>query len=65
MTKGVGAKIVEAGKEVDSDFTVVALVSQLNDLTIKISEVEDLCRHQGKYIPPHAKRKPKKMTNVP
>jgi len=57
MTEGVGGKPVEADQEVEGDFKIAALVSQLNDLTTKISEVENQCKRQGRYIPPHARKK--------
>lgn len=39
MTKGVGVNTVEAVHKVDDYFTLAALVSQLHDLTTKISLV--------------------------
>ena len=57
MTEGVGGKPVEADQEVEGDFTLAALVFQLNDLTTKISEVENQCKRQGRYIPPYARTK--------
>ena len=51
MKKGVGVKPVEAYQEVESNFIIAALVSQLKDLTTKISEVENHCDCKGKYIP--------------
>lgn len=56
MTEGVGGKPIEADHEVEGDFTVASLVSQINCLTTKIFEVEDQCRRQGKYIPLHTKK---------
>uniref|UniRef100_M1DP70 Integrase core domain containing protein n=1 Tax=Solanum tuberosum TaxID=4113 RepID=M1DP70_SOLTU len=57
MTKGVGVKPVEADQEVKGDFEIAALVSQLNDLTTKICEVENQFKRQWRYILPHARKK--------
>ena len=56
MTEQVGGKSVEVDQEVESNFIIVALVSQLNDLNTKISEVENQCKCKGKYIPPRTRK---------
>ena len=41
MEIGVGGMSIEADRVVEGDFKLLALVSQLNDLTTKFSEVEN------------------------
>uniref|UniRef100_M1DKY0 Integrase core domain containing protein n=2 Tax=Solanum tuberosum TaxID=4113 RepID=M1DKY0_SOLTU len=48
MAKGNGDKLVAAKQEFERDFKLTALVTQLNDLATKISEVEDQCRSKGR-----------------
>lgn len=48
---------VEGDHQVEGDFKVDAVVSQLNDLTTNIYELEDQCRSQGKYITHHTRKK--------
>jgi len=43
----------ETGQEVERNFELTALVTQLNELSTKLSEVENKCKSQWKYIPPH------------
>uniref|UniRef100_M1DHG8 Putative plant transposon protein domain-containing protein n=1 Tax=Solanum tuberosum TaxID=4113 RepID=M1DHG8_SOLTU len=48
MPEGNGSKLAETNQEVEKDFKLTALVTQLNDLATKISEVEDQCKSQGR-----------------
>lgn len=48
MVKGRGGKSVEVNQEVEGDYKLTALVSQLNDLAIKIYEVENQCKYLGR-----------------
>uniref|UniRef100_M1DUU3 Uncharacterized protein n=1 Tax=Solanum tuberosum TaxID=4113 RepID=M1DUU3_SOLTU len=56
MAEGVGGKSVEADREVRGDLKLTVLVSQIIDLTTKISKVENQCKRQGRYIPPHERK---------
>lgn len=55
MAKRVGDTLVE--EQVEADIKSTMLVSQLNDLASKIFEFENQCKHQGRYIPPHERKK--------
>uniref|UniRef100_M1D935 Putative plant transposon protein domain-containing protein n=1 Tax=Solanum tuberosum TaxID=4113 RepID=M1D935_SOLTU len=46
MAEGSGGKLAEANQEVEGDFKLAALVTQLNDLATKISKVENQCKSQ-------------------
>uniref|UniRef100_M0ZKZ6 Uncharacterized protein n=1 Tax=Solanum tuberosum TaxID=4113 RepID=M0ZKZ6_SOLTU len=63
MAEENGCKLAETNQEVERDFKLTALVTQLNDLATKISEVEDQCKSQGRYIPPHERKKPRDREN--
>uniref|UniRef100_M1AX13 Uncharacterized protein n=1 Tax=Solanum tuberosum TaxID=4113 RepID=M1AX13_SOLTU len=63
MAEGNGRKLVETNQEVERDFMLTTLVTQLNDLSTKISKVEDQCRSQGTYISPHEQKKSRDMEN--
>lgn len=49
----MGGKLVKADREIEADFKLTALVSQLKDLTTKIFEVENHCKRQRRYMPIH------------
>lgn len=57
-------KSVEADQEVEGDFKLNALISQLNDLTTEISEVENECKRQGRYLLPHKWKNSIKMRKI-
>uniref|UniRef100_M1DXU1 Putative plant transposon protein domain-containing protein n=1 Tax=Solanum tuberosum TaxID=4113 RepID=M1DXU1_SOLTU len=48
MAERSGAKLTEANQEVEGDFMLTALVTQLNSLATKISEVENQCTSLGR-----------------
>uniref|UniRef100_M1DDS1 Polyprotein protein n=1 Tax=Solanum tuberosum TaxID=4113 RepID=M1DDS1_SOLTU len=48
MAKGNGSKLAETNQGVERDFNITALVTQVNNLATKISEVEDQCKSQGR-----------------
>lgn len=50
MGEGSSDKKVETNQEVESDIKLSALVTQLNDLTTKLTAVENKCKIQGRYI---------------
>uniref|UniRef100_M1DY53 Integrase core domain containing protein n=1 Tax=Solanum tuberosum TaxID=4113 RepID=M1DY53_SOLTU len=56
MAEGNGDNSAETSQEVEMDFELTALVSQLNELSTKITEKENQCRSQGRYIPPHERK---------
>ena len=51
MAKKEDGNLVEANREVEGDFELTAFVSQLNNLTTRISKVENQCKRQGRYMP--------------
>ena len=53
MAEGTSDKSAEMNKEVEGVFKLYTLVTQLSDLTNKISEVENQCKTQGRYMPPY------------
>uniref|UniRef100_M1D9Z1 Integrase core domain containing protein n=1 Tax=Solanum tuberosum TaxID=4113 RepID=M1D9Z1_SOLTU len=53
MAEVVGGKSIEADREVEGDLKLTALVSQLNDLTTKIPEVENQWKRQGRPRGPY------------
>ena len=55
MAEGSGGKFVEVRVEVEGDFILSAIVTQLNDLTTKISKVENICKSQGINVVPYGR----------
>uniref|UniRef100_M1DC34 Uncharacterized protein n=1 Tax=Solanum tuberosum TaxID=4113 RepID=M1DC34_SOLTU len=51
--------MAEANQEVEKDFILAALMTQMDELAKKIVEIEVQCKRKDKYIPPHERRKPK------
>uniref|UniRef100_M1DW48 Polyprotein protein n=1 Tax=Solanum tuberosum TaxID=4113 RepID=M1DW48_SOLTU len=56
MAEGNGSNSVETSQEVERDFKLTALVTKMNELATKISSVENHCKNQGRYIPPHERK---------
>uniref|UniRef100_M1DSG8 Uncharacterized protein n=1 Tax=Solanum tuberosum TaxID=4113 RepID=M1DSG8_SOLTU len=52
IAEGNSGHSAEMNQEVERDFKLTTIVTQLNELATKISEVENQCRSQGRYIPP-------------
>uniref|UniRef100_M1DGM4 Uncharacterized protein n=1 Tax=Solanum tuberosum TaxID=4113 RepID=M1DGM4_SOLTU len=50
MAEENGGNPVEMKQEVERDFTLPVMVTQLHELTTKITEVENLYRSQGRYL---------------
>uniref|UniRef100_M1DCN8 Uncharacterized protein n=1 Tax=Solanum tuberosum TaxID=4113 RepID=M1DCN8_SOLTU len=63
MAEGNGSKLAEMNQEVKRNLKLTALVTQLNDFATKISEAEDQCKIQGRYIPPHERKKSRDREN--
>uniref|UniRef100_M1DH26 Integrase core domain containing protein n=1 Tax=Solanum tuberosum TaxID=4113 RepID=M1DH26_SOLTU len=53
MAGGNGDNSVEMSQEIERDFEFTALVNQLNELSTKITEVENQCRNQGRAPKAH------------
>uniref|UniRef100_M1DE46 Uncharacterized protein n=1 Tax=Solanum tuberosum TaxID=4113 RepID=M1DE46_SOLTU len=53
MAEGSGGKLAGANQEVEGDFNLAALATQLNDLATKISRVEYQCKSQRRHISPY------------
>lgn len=51
--------MVDANKEVESEFNLASLITQLEELTKNIMEIEDQGKNNEKHIPPRDQRKPK------
>ena len=51
MAEESGGKSAMVNQEVEGDFLLVVLVTQLNDLATKFSEVQNQCKCQGRYVP--------------
>lgn len=53
MTKESGVKSAEKNQELEGDFMLTALETQLNVLTTRIRKVGNNNKSKGRYIPPH------------
>uniref|UniRef100_M1DHA5 Polyprotein protein n=1 Tax=Solanum tuberosum TaxID=4113 RepID=M1DHA5_SOLTU len=51
--------MAEANQEIEKDFMLAALMTQMDELALKIVEIEVQCKRKDKYVPPHERRKPK------
>uniref|UniRef100_M1E074 Integrase core domain containing protein n=1 Tax=Solanum tuberosum TaxID=4113 RepID=M1E074_SOLTU len=51
--------MAEANQEVEKDFMLAALLTQMDELAKKIVEIEVQCKKKDMYVPPHERRKPK------
>uniref|UniRef100_M1DTN7 Uncharacterized protein n=1 Tax=Solanum tuberosum TaxID=4113 RepID=M1DTN7_SOLTU len=63
MVEGKGSKSAETSSGVERDFKLTALLTQLNELATKISKVENQCKSQGRYIPPHERKQSRDREN--
>lgn len=57
MTKESGVKSAEKNQELEGDFMLTALETQLNVLTTRIRKVGNNNKSKGRYIPPHERRR--------
>uniref|UniRef100_M1DNB2 Uncharacterized protein n=1 Tax=Solanum tuberosum TaxID=4113 RepID=M1DNB2_SOLTU len=48
--------MAEINQEVEKDFMLAAVMTQLDELTKKMVKIEVQCKRKGKYIPPHERR---------
>jgi len=51
--------MAEVNQEVEKDFMLAALMTQMDELAKKIVEIEVQCKRKDIYVPPHERRKPK------
>uniref|UniRef100_M1DVZ9 Polyprotein protein n=1 Tax=Solanum tuberosum TaxID=4113 RepID=M1DVZ9_SOLTU len=51
--------MAEAIQEVEKDFMMAALMTQMDELAKNIVKIEVQCKRKDKYVPPHERRKPK------
>uniref|UniRef100_M1BJ02 Retrotransposon gag protein n=1 Tax=Solanum tuberosum TaxID=4113 RepID=M1BJ02_SOLTU len=51
--------MAEANQEVEKDFMLAALMTQMDELAKNIVEIEVECKRKDRYVPPHERRKPK------
>uniref|UniRef100_M1DDG8 Integrase core domain containing protein n=1 Tax=Solanum tuberosum TaxID=4113 RepID=M1DDG8_SOLTU len=58
-----GDNSADTSQGVKRDFKLTALVTQLNELSAKIVKVENQCKSQVMYIPPHDKKQSRDMEN--
>uniref|UniRef100_M1DIR6 Integrase core domain containing protein n=1 Tax=Solanum tuberosum TaxID=4113 RepID=M1DIR6_SOLTU len=63
MAEGSGGKLARMNQEVEGDFKLVALTTQLNDLATKISKVENQCKSQRGHIPPYEQERSRSNEN--
>ena len=63
MTKESGVKSAEKNQELEGDFMLTALETQLNVLTTRIRKVGNNNKSKGRYIPPHEQRKSRDSEN--
>uniref|UniRef100_M1DKY5 Integrase core domain containing protein n=1 Tax=Solanum tuberosum TaxID=4113 RepID=M1DKY5_SOLTU len=52
-------QMAEMNQEVEKDFMLAALMTQMDELAKKMMEIEVQCKRKDKYIPPHEQRRPK------
>uniref|UniRef100_M1DT68 Integrase core domain containing protein n=1 Tax=Solanum tuberosum TaxID=4113 RepID=M1DT68_SOLTU len=57
IARGNSDNSAKTSQEVERDFKLTALVTQMNELSTKISEVDNQCKSQGRNIPPHERKK--------
>uniref|UniRef100_M1DKS1 Uncharacterized protein n=1 Tax=Solanum tuberosum TaxID=4113 RepID=M1DKS1_SOLTU len=63
MAEENGSNLAETSQEVERDFKLTTLVTQLNELATKISEVENHYKSQQRYIPPHERKQSREREN--
>jgi len=51
--------MAEENQEVQKDFMMATLMTQIDELATKIVEIEVQCKRKDRYIPLHERRKPK------
>uniref|UniRef100_M1DXD2 Uncharacterized protein n=1 Tax=Solanum tuberosum TaxID=4113 RepID=M1DXD2_SOLTU len=51
--------MTEVNQEVEKDFMLAALMTQMDELAKKIVEIEVQCKRRDIYVPPHEQRNPK------
>ena len=65
MKEGKGGKPPEGDHEAKNGLTQAAQVSQLNNLTSKIFEVENKCNNKGRYIDLHTRKSFREHEKIP
>lgn len=48
--------MAETNQEVENDFMLAALITQMDELAKKMVKIEIQCKRKDKYIPPHERR---------
>uniref|UniRef100_M1DMY8 Uncharacterized protein n=1 Tax=Solanum tuberosum TaxID=4113 RepID=M1DMY8_SOLTU len=48
--------MAETNQEVEKDFMLAALMTQMDELAKKMVKIEVQCKRKDKYIPPHERR---------
>uniref|UniRef100_M1DVS7 Uncharacterized protein n=1 Tax=Solanum tuberosum TaxID=4113 RepID=M1DVS7_SOLTU len=48
--------MAETNQEVETDFMLASLMTQMDDLAKKMVKIEIQCKRKDKYIPPHERR---------
>uniref|UniRef100_M1DR13 Integrase core domain containing protein n=1 Tax=Solanum tuberosum TaxID=4113 RepID=M1DR13_SOLTU len=51
--------MVESNQEIEKEFMLAALMTQMDELTKKIAEIEVQCKRKDRYVPPHERGNPK------